>query len=704
MATIPSYAIEYFLLGRTRQGAPRRYTQDGCIVTDVWLAFARNSFTAQRVLVSPCPETSAMDLGFALHHSIAGYRSSPESAMEIPSRPPPEQGREAISRLPSGVSALENFVAVTIYFDELIRILLPMTEWWQRKNLGILRRKAAQSPRKLEELLEQAIRVNLGRIEGEVLLRQSIGSTGDALPDKKVMEAAPIAALIGIFRVAESDPRVEDELRLIDTHPSGREDRFLHWVDIYAEDIARAARVELSRPYEDALLEIRERITVPISQYSSSSDDPPELIQRVFLDRPTSLADTEALSTIKADAATRVFDISCRHLTWAIIDSGVASSHPAFLDHGAIDKRGQPILPMPSRVRATYDFTSIQRIRNFDLIASSEGPARDAAIQAVVNELLVLPGRIATLEFQRMARTNLRLIARQLDQRIFPDWGLIEPLIRIEGTGDGSELVSDHGTHVAGILGSDWRREPWPATGDASFLRGVCPDIKLYDLRVIHSDSRESTEFAVLAALEFVQFVNARAPGSGPVIHGVNISLSIPHDVRNYACGATPICAACDRLVNSGVVVVAAAGNRGWNEQEIGFGNFVFCSITDPGNAEQVITVGATHRLKPHSYGVSYFSSRGPTGDGRLKPDMVAPGEQVRGPVRGEADDELDGTSMAAPFVSGAAAMLMARHRELIGKPDRIKRILCESATDLGRERYFQGHGLVDVLRALQSV
>ena len=188
------------------------------------------------------------------------------------------------------------------------------------------------------------------------------------------------------------------------------------------------------------------------------------------------------------------------------------------------------------------------------------------------------------------------------------------------------------------------------------------------------------------------------------VIHGVNISLSIPHEVHTYACGSTPICVACDNLVGAGVVVVAAGGNRGWNEQEIGFGNFVFCSITDPGNAEEVITVGATHRIKPHTYGVSFFSSRGPTGDGRSKPDLVAPGEKIRGPVLDDADDDLDGTSMAAPFVSGAAAMLIARHNELLGNPRRIKQILCKSATDLGREKYFQGHGLVDVLRALQSV
>ena len=48
--------------------------------------------------------------------------------------------------------------------------------------------------------------------------------------------------------------------------------------------------------------------------------------------------------------------------------------------------------------------------------------------------------------------------------------------------------------------------------------------------------------------------------------------------------------------------------------------------------------------------------------------------------------------------------MLMARYSELIGQPRRIKHILCESATDLDRERSFQGHGMLDVLRAFQSI
>jgi serine protease AprX len=87
-----------------------------------------------------------------------------------------------------------------------------------------------------------------------------------------------------------------------------------------------------------------------------------------------------------------------------------------------------------------------------------------------------------------------------------------------------------------------------------------------------------------------------------------------------------------------------------------------------------------------------------------MKPDLVAPGEKIRSTAPGGKMLVMDGTSMAAPHVSGVCALLMARHRELIGQPRRIKEVLMRTATDLGRERSFQGAGLVDALRALQSL
>jgi subtilisin family serine protease len=176
-----------------------------------------------------------------------------------------------------------------------------------------------------------------------------------------------------------------------------------------------------------------------------------------------------------------------------------------------------------------------------------------------------------------------------------------------------------------------------------------------------------------------------------------------------------------DRLIKTGVVVVVAAGNTGYGKvgaeqriTKVGLAN----TINDPGNSALAITVGATHRDSPHIYGVSYFSSKGPTGDGRLKPDLVAPGERITSCAAGmyleseggDIPDDLPayiddtGTSMAAPHVSGAIAAFLSIRREFIQRPDEVKRIFLDSATPLGRERYFEGRGLVDLMRAIQSV
>jgi hypothetical protein len=120
MAAIPAFVIEYFLLGRTRPDALERYTQDGGIVSDVWIAFGEDRAKPQRVLIAPRRGMSAVKLGHALHRAIKEYRGS----LAI------EKKRET-----SAISPLESFVAATLYFDELVRIVLPLTMWWWGKKL-----------------------------------------------------------------------------------------------------------------------------------------------------------------------------------------------------------------------------------------------------------------------------------------------------------------------------------------------------------------------------------------------------------------------------------------------------------------------------------------------------------------------------------------------------------------------------------------
>ncbi len=702
MAEVAKSLITHFLLGRGAPGELQRFTQDAGIVTDVWLSFAENLAEPKRILLSPVDGMSAIETAALVHDALRHYRSIHNAPTDNSPRDVLLDGIPA-SRVWTNVAPLETFVAVTLYFDEIIRVILPLTQWWYDKSLSTLPTMTGVSVAALEDSIATRLGAPADERSGSEPASTAVvpdaqpRGFGYRSPESQILEAASIIAMIGVFAVIAAEPgRKVDGLSDAPPNTPAGDAKVTAWTGVNARLIAHAALTELLRPSIDLV-----KLATP-TPGGTPRQRTAGAIQRVFLDRQSQLADAEAISTVKADAADRVFSISCASLTWAIIDCGIGATHPAFAAYergadGKLTSTGR------SRVKATYDLTLIDRIRNFDLTTTDE-IEQAAVIEDIIFDLTRLPGKRAD-DFAAVATDNLVLIAEQLRRRLLPDWSLIEPLIRVLED-DGAGLSSDHGTHVAGILAGDWRQDAPGAEATSPgepLLRGICPDISLYDIRVLHPRSIKNSEFAVIAALEFIRYINSRAAGP-PVIHGANISLSIPHEVRNYGCGVTPICVACDELVQSGVVVVAAAGNRGWDEREMGFGNFVFSSITDPGNAQEVITVGATHRLKPHSYGVSYFSSRGPTGDGRLKPDLVAPGEKIRGPIRGGAQDELDGTSMAAPFVSGAAAMLMARNRELIRHPQRIKKLLCESATDLGRERYFQGHGLVDVLRALQSI
>ncbi|MBA5870099.1 MAG: S8 family serine peptidase [Nitrospira sp. CR2.1] len=304
-----------------------------------------------------------------------------------------------------------------------------------------------------------------------------------------------------------------------------------------------------------------------------------------------------------------------------------------------------------------------------------------------------------------------------------------------------------HGTHVAGIIGGEIPADPALRAGDShpdilAYSRSLKPDgdqterevvyeqikaasiagmasrCKLVSLKVLN-ESGEGSVSNIIAALGHIQRINSF--GRHIRIHGVNLSVGYPFEPEWFACGQSQLCVEVNRLVRSGVVVVVAAGNSGYGVLSTDFTGLrsagIGLTINDPGNADLAITVGSTHRNMPHIYGVSYFSSKGPTGDGRLKPDLVAPGEKILSCAAGHMEKDIQekiekdvtylehsGTSMAAPHVSGVIAAFMSVRREFIGQPERIKEIFVSTATDLRRERYFQGAGLVDLMRAIQSI
>ena len=273
---------------------------------------------------------------------------------------------------------------------------------------------------------------------------------------------------------------------------------------------------------------------------------------------------------------------------------------------------------------------------------------------------------------------------------------------RLSGTVDGwIDLVSalsspyddnGHGTHVASIIGGqvvDWlgSGSPNPDPNDDPY-EGVAPGVRLYVAKVLDATSF-GTDSAVVLGIEWCV---------GQAADIINLSLG------GDTCGdgLSAISLAAKAAVANGVTVVVAAGNSGDG----------ICTVTAPGDAFDVITVGALAEYSGapgdinSSTGVhtAWFSSRGPTFDGRPKPDVMAPGMSVMAAKAGTVSDyrSISGTSMAAPFVAGVAALMLEANPGLT--PVDIKTILACTAQDYhvpGADNEV-GAGAVDGYAAVQ--
>jgi hypothetical protein len=643
--------LEEVIFGKT---GFRRFTQDTPILPDVWMAFGLEPDAQFDLLltptwgVSPGTIARAIDERLEVEQQTARWKAVTRKG---------NRGAEIAYNVST--------VAVRLYFDEMIRVVLPMTNWWNNYILGDNGKSFAQIAR------------------SEIFRNKLCVALADSAKDSG--------------RASEGD-QVWDINRAIKHEVWGRQQPKRIEPLVWLIKIVGAITCTGTEKDNDGILKdvptIVNAFAELIKEIPIAEEDARGLVWAINLNRKASAMIWRSTTAVKADAARRLFEVNCEGIQWAIIDSGIDATHPAFRIRKADgttakepfkNDQGEP--ENMTRVVKTYDFTLIRSILSRDQATFAKLPLR-------------LQKRFKDKPDDKKALQD------RLQQGRAVDWDILAPFLEVPhkmGKGNYEPPVFEHGTHVAGILAADWRSTD-KTNEKKKDIKGVCPDLRLYDLRVL-DENGESDEFSILAAMQFVNYLNTNSDHL--MLHGVNMSLSIRHKVKNFACGCTPVCEEAERLVSTGLIVVAAAGNDGYLESDMSGGfseGYRSISITDPGNAQGVITVGATHRDSPHTYGVSYFSSRGPTGDGRIKPDLVAPGEKITSTVPDLGLKTMDGTSMAAPHVSGAAALLIARYTELIGKPTRVKQILCETATDLGRERYFQGSGMVDILRAMQSV
>lgn len=638
-----------------------RHTQDSPILPDVWLKFALVGHDA-RVDLILTPRT-----GVSPGRSANYLRTVtlPQDSGESTGGNRPKTGLPPAAL----VAASRNSISAKLTLEETLVVLIPMTAWW----VGA-RQHLPQGSKELKHMEAQDI-ASLPR----TLFAPGCGTCpiGQRAARLGLPSFFRFVAVAGFCLLCQD---LNDIAAGADAQAEA-----LRLQELGRRLLLRDATLDDAQVAVDRFAELAQPVALSTTAAQDAGQE--RALWSVSLNRPAMTAVSTSSRTIKADAARMLFGINAEDITWAVVDCGIDARHPAFLhrEPGETVARGQEVDPGRSRVTHTYDFT---RLRHLLATGTLDEASRPGPSEAGI-------GKKPAIQKETLQKLNERI--RQGDDL---DWELVAPLLEIPHDGSYVQPGDAHGTHVAGIIGGHWGGDENPEGED---MVGMAPDIRLLDIRVFGPGG--SDEFTIVSALQFLIHLNRRR--DLPVVHGVNLSLSLVHEVKSFACGQTPICQECNRLGSNGLLIVAAAGNRGM-DPETGTGN-VFesyrdISITDPGNAEGVITVGSTHRSEPHTYGVSYFSSRGPTGDGRRKPDLVAPGEKILGPVPQLGAQPMDGTSMAAPHVSGAAALLMARHRELVGQPRRIKEILCQTATDLGREHYFQGHGLVDILRALQSV
>jgi serine protease AprX len=266
-----------------------------------------------------------------------------------------------------------------------------------------------------------------------------------------------------------------------------------------------------------------------------------------------------------------------------------------------------------------------------------------------------------------------------------------------------------HGTHVAGIVAGSGANSS--ALEDP--YTGAAPEVDVVALKVLDSQGAGRTS-DVIAALEWV--------ATNHLAYNIRVvNLSLGHPVYEPA-ATDPLVQAAEALVARGIVVVASAGNLGIDPRDglPGYGG-----ITSPANGPRIIAVGAVDgkgTLVRSDDTVTDYSSRGPTRfDLTVKPDLVAQGHRVvslaapssflfsnypnlQVAIGTESPASymlLSGTSMAAPMVSGTAALILEANKHLsVGA---VRAVLAFTAQTLPHTSVLaQGAGQLNALGALR--
>ncbi|MCL6450652.1 MAG: S8 family serine peptidase [Acetobacteraceae bacterium] len=213
-----------------------------------------------------------------------------------------------------------------------------------------------------------------------------------------------------------------------------------------------------------------------------------------------------------------------------------------------------------------------------------------------------------------------------------------------------------HGTHCASIAAGEGQANP--------NYKGVAPGAALVGVKVLNS-AGSGTLANVEAGIQWC--IDNKAT------YGIEI-ISLSLGTTGSSDGTDSTSQMVNKAVDNGLVATVAAGNSGPARYTIG----------SPGAAEKCITVGAMTDPGHNGFSLASFSSRGPTADGRTKPDICAPGVNIMAAQRGTTTGYVSysGTSMATPFTAGTAALMLDANPSLT--PQQIKDTMANTAIDWG--------------------
>lgn len=231
---------------------------------------------------------------------------------------------------------------------------------------------------------------------------------------------------------------------------------------------------------------------------------------------------------------------------------------------------------------------------------------------------------------------------------------------------------------------------PYDDNGHGTFISGVCcgnglcsggkyagimPNANIIMIKAL-DDNGETNSNTIIDAMQYVYDIRKK----------YNIKIVCMSFGADYSGTNDPLQKGALALWNSGLIVVAAAGNSGPSSS----------SIKSPGTSSRIVTVGGLDDGRNDGeIKIADFSSRGPA-EYKFKPDLVAPSVDIISTSNrclGKLYTTMSGTSVAAPIVAGVCSQILCQKPS--ASPDKVKHILLNSCTPITHNKNDEGYGYV---------